>query len=911
MKTKRIAGSLADSKRRAVRGKDTGLMLPQEREEVFRQLAECIREVFWVTDPSKNRVVYISPGYEAIWGRSCESLYHSPLDWIEAIHEEDRARVLRAAMEQQASGNYDEQYRIIRPDGTLRWIQDRAFPVRDREGRVYRIVGVAEDISERKRAEERIRLLADAVQSTPEFISITDSENRFSFVNKAFLSAYGYGAEEVLGRTPEFLYSPKNPPGLYQEILKSTLNGGWEGEILNRTKDGVEFPILLTTSPIKDNQSHVLGLIGVARDISERKQAEKRSRAFSRLGHRLSAAATPEQVAKIVLEIASDFFGWDAAFVSLYSRADDKIVPILILDTLDGQAQPFPPGDPDEPTPLVREVMREGPRLMINEDATVPTGLHPFGNTKRLSASKMFVPIHSSGAVIGVLSVQSYTPGAYREEDLKLLEALGDHCGDALLRIRMSEALRQTESKYRNLFENATEGIFQTTPDGRLLKANPALARIFGYESPGQMEREVKDLARQIYVDSQQRKEYRKILETHGSVQGFEAENYHKDGSRIWISLNARAIRDAQGAVQFYEGILQDITARKRAELVLRESERKLRLIADNTTDVIFAFDMERRPLYVNPAVEKLTGYTFAEILERKFINWIHPEDQERMLKLWDDLYCGKSHSEVEFRMITKSGQLKWCSSSWGPLHDENGRQIGVQGRERDISERKQLEREVLDSTVHERRRIGHELHDGLGQFLAGVAFRAKALEQTLATEGSPYAAEAGELSTLVSSAIGQTRSLAKGLDPIEVETTGLPAALQSLAAETEKLFGVTCRFHNQGGQYSIDPQRSLGLYRITQEAIHNAITHGNARRVDIHLDAGQDHLSLQIRDDGRGFEVGGSKCDGMGLRVMQYRANSMAGELKIRSSLNEGTEIQCILPGPALEDEPDTAERE
>src|SRR5262249_41017178 len=124
MKTKRIAGSPANSRKKAVHPKHVEVLLPQEREEGFRQLAERIREVLWVTDPSKNKVVYISPGYEVIWGRTCKSLYDSPLDWIEAIHVEDRARVRKAALEQQTSGNYNELYRIVRPDGTLRWVQD-------------------------------------------------------------------------------------------------------------------------------------------------------------------------------------------------------------------------------------------------------------------------------------------------------------------------------------------------------------------------------------------------------------------------------------------------------------------------------------------------------------------------------------------------------------------------------------------------------------------------------------------------------------------------------------------------------------------------------------------------------------------------------------------------------------------
>src|SRR5947207_9071472 len=115
-----------------------------ESEFRFRQLTENITEVFWLTDPFKSEMLYISAAYEKIWGRSCQALYASPRDWVEAIHPEDRRRVLEAAIAKQARGDYDEEYRIVRPDASTRWIRDRAFPVSDSEGRVYRIAGVAE-----------------------------------------------------------------------------------------------------------------------------------------------------------------------------------------------------------------------------------------------------------------------------------------------------------------------------------------------------------------------------------------------------------------------------------------------------------------------------------------------------------------------------------------------------------------------------------------------------------------------------------------------------------------------------------------------------------------------------------------------------------------------------------------------
>ncbi len=126
-----------------------------QSEERFRQLAENIREVFWMTDITKTEMIYISPVYREIWGRSLESIYASPLDWIEAIHPDDRNRVIEAAKTKQISGEYNEVYRILRPDGVRRWIRDRAFPVRDSSGTIYRIAGIAEDITELKELEER------------------------------------------------------------------------------------------------------------------------------------------------------------------------------------------------------------------------------------------------------------------------------------------------------------------------------------------------------------------------------------------------------------------------------------------------------------------------------------------------------------------------------------------------------------------------------------------------------------------------------------------------------------------------------------------------------------------------------------------------------------------------------------
>ena len=143
--------------------------LLRETVQLFRQVTENITDVFWVTPPSKEQVDYVSPAFEQVWGESCQTLYDSPATWLEGIHPEDRERVTRAALAKQITGEYDEEYRVVRPDGSLRWVHDRAFPVKNEAGAVYRLVGIAEDITERKRNEhllEAQRNMGVALSST-------------------------------------------------------------------------------------------------------------------------------------------------------------------------------------------------------------------------------------------------------------------------------------------------------------------------------------------------------------------------------------------------------------------------------------------------------------------------------------------------------------------------------------------------------------------------------------------------------------------------------------------------------------------------------------------------------------------------------------------------------------------------
>src|SRR4029078_11313149 len=192
--------------------------------------------------------------------------------------------------------------------------------------------------------------------------------------------------------------------------------------------------------------------------------------------------------------------------------------------------------------------------------------------------------------------------------------------------LKQKEARLAAERKYRRIFENVSEGIFQSTPEGYYLMANPALARIHGFKSVRELIRSRRDISREIYVDPARREEFKRLIEKHGVVRDFEHETFRKDGSRIWLCVNARVVRDDTGKILYYEGTARDITQRKQAEQALRESEERYRELFENSKDALYVHDMNGCYTSVNRAAERLSGYTREELIGQHFTTFLHPE---------------------------------------------------------------------------------------------------------------------------------------------------------------------------------------------------------------------------------------------------------------------------------------------
>lgn len=250
--------------------------LLRQSEEKFRQLAENIQEVFWITSADGREIIYVSPAYEKIWGRTVESLYKNATDWINAVYPVDRERVSIAFLEQTKHGDFNEEYRIVRPDGSISWIHDRSFPIKDESGNIYRIAGIAADVTKYKEMEGQLRKLSCAVEQSPSTVIITDTEGNIQYVNPKFAQLTGYTMKEVLGKNPRILKSGKTADEEYKKLWGAITSGSeWSGVLINRKKNGELYWEHTTIAPLRNTEGVIANYIAVKEDVTERNRLDE------------------------------------------------------------------------------------------------------------------------------------------------------------------------------------------------------------------------------------------------------------------------------------------------------------------------------------------------------------------------------------------------------------------------------------------------------------------------------------------------------------------------------------------------------------------------------------------------------------------------------------------------------------
>lgn len=441
-------------------------------------------------------------------------------------------------------------------------------------------------------------------------------------------------------------------------------------------------------------------------------------------------------------------------------------------------------------------------------------------------------------------------------------------------------------------------GILVTDLRGTILYWNEGCKKLFGYSS-----NEITGSnASQLYPVSN-RFEFTAGLDRviNNEVMSGQWLGRRKDGSRLWIHGESKLIVSDEGEARGIVTTVRDIDSQRQTEKKLEESLARTQAILETTVDGIITINTSGIILSINSAVEQIFGYSSDELTGQN-IHILMPspyqENHNRYLKNYLESgerkiigigreVRGRRKDGTTFPMELAVSELEW-----------DGKRIFT-GSIKDISARRTLENEIIKISDEERRRIGQDLHDGLGQMLTGITLMSQSLARKLEEDHIPASRNLNELTDLIKEADKYARTLSHSLVPVEIDSTGLKIALSQLCERAGRLFNIQCDFSSDNADEVKDGFVANHLYRIVQESISNAVKHGKASGISVHLSCTANHIALLIEDDGAGFDVDDPEFEsrGLGIKTMKYRAHISGGELKLLKNRNGFILVECIIP--------------
>jgi PAS domain S-box-containing protein len=519
---------------------------PGGNDDHFRYFVEHANDIVYSLTPG-GVFTYVSPSWKETLGHDTHEVVGQSFGAF--VHPEDIPRCRSFLRRVIAMGKRQDrvEHRVHHKNGSWRWHATNASVQRNDAGVIVSIMGIGRDITDYKQMQDALteseKRFAKAFQASPTPMVIsTISEGRYLAVNEQWCDMMGYDREELIGRTAHEL-SLWADPGERDVLISNYLKDGYfRNELIHlRTKSGDVREVLCSAEIISHKEEVVI--LSLFSDLTEVKRAES---ALKESQQRLADIISFLPDATFVIDGEGKVIAWNRAMEEM---TDVKAQDMLGKDNYE-YALPF------------------------------------YGKRRPILADLVLKPAHEIEAKYlsikrrdFVLTAEAYMP-ALKGEEVYLIgkaSALKDSRGNivgAIESIRDITDRKRAEEKYRGIFENAIMGIFQTTPEGRVISANPACAHILGYESDEEIINTVTDMFRQVYVNPERRSEFLYLMENQGTVQEFELQCFRKDRSIIWISINASTFRDSSGNIRYYEGTIQDVTAHKILESQLRQSQK-------------------------------------------------------------------------------------------------------------------------------------------------------------------------------------------------------------------------------------------------------------------------------------------------------------------------------------------------
>jgi PAS domain S-box-containing protein len=649
-----------ESRRAAIELRQTVLRLREveqssrESDEKFQQLADNITDVFWIASPDLNVMHYISAGYETIWGRSRESLIADPHQWIDAILPDERQPVIDAFTRLRAdTASVSVEYRIARPDGTIRWINDRGFQVRDAQGSLIRLAGVAADITERREAQDalarqqtELRVLFDIV---PAMICFKDTENRILRVNKRLADSFGTTVQELEGKLTSEVY-PQGAPAFFAEDLEVIKSGKPKLGVIDRVqpREGKERWIETDRVPLCGLDDKVKGIVVMVQDITERKMAAE---ALDRQQTELRALFDLVPAMICFKDTKNNILRANKQYADYFGMTVGDLEGKTMAEVYPEGADAFYQED--------LEVIRTR-RPKIGTVASIPK---PDGT--KLWIQTDLVPLFGSdGKVKGVVvMVQDIT-------ERKMAE----------------EALDSQQTELRVLFDLMPAMVCFKDTKNNILRANKRFANRFGMtvdDVEGKSTAEISPReSSDFYAQDLE------VIESGQSKMGAITSLQSRDGQESWFQTDLVPLCGLDDKVKGIVVMVQDITERKRRD----EHVGRLAAIVDNSDDAIISKTLDGIVTSWNPAAERMFGYTASEITGQPLRLIIPMDRMEEEAGILAGFARGEIIRHIETVRIRKDRHRIDVSATISPIRDFEGRVIGASKIVRDITDRKQVE---------------------------------------------------------------------------------------------------------------------------------------------------------------------------------------------------------------------------
>jgi PAS domain S-box-containing protein len=854
-------------------------------EQALRESEEKFRRVF---QDAAAGMVMISPDlrFRAANRAFCQFIGYPEQELIgrdvaAIAHPEDQAISLQLLEEAHAagSGSHQLEKRYLHKDGHVLWGELSTTLIQDSAGNADYFVSQVVDITARKQSEEALRKseekFSKVFRESPAAITLTSAkDHRYIEVNETFERITGYSRKEVLGRTPLELGIWVDP-SKRAEFVKRLLSEGSirDYEFAFRIKDG-SVRIGLGSAELIEIDGEQLVLWAVA-DITERRYVQE------------SLRESEERFRRVVEHIGDALFVDDVdghivfaneRFLNLFGFGREELQNVTLEDYV---------------APEYRAQLRDRHNRRMRGEV-VPSHFEyegvRRGDGRRLWLEVDVVPVEDqTGKLVG-------TQSALR---------------DITERKRVEDALRQRQAELKEAQRLAQLGNWVWELRSDVITWSDELYRIHGraLDTPLPL---LKELPQFFTPESWSR--LSSVMQkgrTTGVVDDLELEVIRPDGSKRWVATRGEAVRDASGAVVQLRGTIQDITERRRAEQELRESEERFRLLANAAPVMIWKSGPDKLCTYFNQPWLEFTGRALEAELGNGWTEGVHPDDLLGCMDTYTQSFEFRVAFKMEYRLRRHDGEYRWIEDTGIPMMGPDGSFAGYIGSCADITDRKKGEEalrtvsgKLIEAQEKERRHIARELHDDINQRLALLAIELQQLSNISSLSDVQLHERTQELfkrTTEISTAV---QLLSHGLHSSSLEYLGLVPGIRGFCAEFAKHHKVHIDFVHRNLPTYLPPDVALGLFRVLQEALHNAVKHSGAPSIEVLLlgvDAG---LQLTVRDAGKGFDpevaMGGQ---GLGLISMRERVNLLKGTISISSQPSRGTSIVVFIPAVAKMD--------